>query len=152
MNRLADIQHLYAFRGDERLIILGSEYALKSLAQVVRMLTASAIRQISLSVIEFSNEGPSIPLLKCARNEEPLKCTVDDSCVSISGSHAGLEYLATSLEARAATWRDGGHCHLYPGEEFSDDRGGHLTSPEPEEILIGGYGYLDDLLFGLPTD
>lgn len=119
MSGAPDIEHLYLFTGDERLILLGSKAALESLAQAVRMLTANEVRQLSLASIEFGNEGPSIPLLKCTRNEQPLKCAVDGLCVSISGSEAGFEYLATSLEARAANWHDGGHSHLYLAKNFT---------------------------------
>jgi hypothetical protein len=71
--------------------------------------------------------------------------------LSIDGSQASFEYLAASLEARAANWHDGGHCHLFPGEECHDDREGFLVSPQSEEILVGGYGYLDDALFGVTS-
>jgi hypothetical protein len=39
--------------------------------------------------------------------------------------------------------------HIYPGQDYSDDRGGYLVSPDSEEMLIGEHGYLPDEMFGL---
>lgn len=118
---------------------------------MIRALVPNEERHIQLTVAEMPYDGPSLPLLVCARSADPLICKVDATVVSISGNDAGLDHFVSSLDTRSAEWFDGGHSHVYPGQDFSDGREGYLVSPESEEILIGGRGYIDDALFGLPA-
>lgn len=150
MSDQGHIAHLYAFPSDGRLMLLGSKPSLEKLAAVIRALAPNEERHIQLTVAKMRYDGPSLPLLVCARNAEPLVCRVGATFVSISGNDAGLDHFVSSLDARSAEWFYGGHSHIYPGQDFSDGREGYLVSPECEEILIGGCGYIDDALFGLP--
>ncbi len=154
MSEEARLDHLYAFPGDSRLIMLASKPAMERMAHVFRALGPGETREFELKVIEHLDET-SFPRLRCQRVDAPLRCTLERNCIVIAGHARGLEYLAATFDYRAQEWSLGGHSHVYAGEidrgaGLAEDEDERLVSDDSEELLIGGYGYLDDKLFGLP--
>lgn len=66
----------------------------------------------------------------------------------LTGNEQGFECFASTLESCADGWLEGGHSHIYANENWSGDL--QLTTADSIEMLIGGYTYLDDEMFGLP--
>ena len=141
------IEHLYALFSAERVMILGSKLSLESLAVALDQLEASQTHKIELAIVQTPHDETTFGALHLTHSATPLICLVDAEAAYIAGDRYGLDRLATSLRHRSDDWFDGGHSHIYPGEEF-DDR--LLVSPESNELLIGGLGYLPSDLFGLP--